>query len=126
MRQHSKASLFLIELIVSILFFAMASALCIQIFAKAKQIDEEGIDKSHASLVASNIVETYHSNQLEQLYTVDQEGNIYFDKYWYPIATPSIYKANLVKDKNRLTVTIYQNNTVLFTLYSTQYQQRVL
>lgn len=125
MKRHSKASLFLLELIIAILFFAMASALCIQIFAKAKQINDDGLKQSHASIIASSIVETYRSNQLEEFYTIDQEGNIYFDEHWYPIATTSSYKANITKETNSITVTVYQNNTILFSLQSKHYQQRI-
>lgn len=125
MRHPSKASLFLIELIVSILFFAIASALCIQIFVKAKQLDEEGLKQRHASIVASSIIETYRSNQLEQFYTVDQDGNIYFDQYWNPSTTTSIYKATITQDKNSLTVIVSQESTVLITLLNKHYQQRI-
>ena len=36
-----RSSLFLIELMISIFFFAIASSVCIQLFARAKQISDE-------------------------------------------------------------------------------------
>lgn len=39
--KSSKSSLFLMELIISILFFALASAVCIQLFVKAHLLDQK-------------------------------------------------------------------------------------
>ena len=55
--KHNKTSLFLMELIMAILFFSLASAICIEIFVKAHFINEESIQKTQTMKLATNIVE---------------------------------------------------------------------
>ena len=40
-RESSKSSLFLLELMISIVFFALAAAGCVQVFAKAHMLSQE-------------------------------------------------------------------------------------
>ncbi len=49
-----RSSLFLIELMISIFFFAIASSVCIQLFARAKQISDESSAKNQALLQAES------------------------------------------------------------------------
>lgn len=58
--QNSRASLFLMELMISILFFSLSSAVCIQLFVKAHTINETTEDKSNATLIAQDICEYFH------------------------------------------------------------------
>ncbi len=57
--KSSKSSLFLIELIIAILFFAMASAVCIQLFVKSHLLGQTTTDENHALLVCQNLSEIY-------------------------------------------------------------------
>lgn len=57
--KSSKSSLFLIELIIAILFFAMASAVCIQLFVKSHLLGRTTTDENHALLVCQNLSEIY-------------------------------------------------------------------
>ena len=52
-----KASLLLMEQLVMILVFALAAALCLQVFARANAISEETGQRDHAVLLARNAVE---------------------------------------------------------------------
>lgn len=58
-RSSSRAGLFLIELIIAIVFFAVASAICIQLFVKAHLISARSSDLGAASLIAQNYAEEY-------------------------------------------------------------------
>lgn len=58
--RNSRASLFLMELMISILFFSLSSAVCIQLFVKAHTINETTEDKSKATLIAQDICEYFH------------------------------------------------------------------
>lgn len=60
---HSKSSLFLMELIISILFFSLASAVCVQLFAKAHVISGETVDLSHAVTEAQNLAELWYATE---------------------------------------------------------------
>lgn len=52
-QKNTRSSLFLIELMISVLFFALGSAICIQVFVKAYTINEDARRLSFASLQAS-------------------------------------------------------------------------
>ena len=58
--RNSRASLFLMELMISILFFSLSSAVCIQLFAKAHTINETTEHISAATVIAQNISEYFH------------------------------------------------------------------
>ena len=53
-RNSSKSSLFLIELIIAILFFAIGSAVCVRAFVKAHDLSMRAKDLSFASAQASS------------------------------------------------------------------------
>ena len=52
-----KTSLLLMELLVMILVFALAAALCLQVFAKARDISEETARRDRAVVLARNAAE---------------------------------------------------------------------
>lgn len=55
----SKSSLFLMELIIAILFFALASAVCIQLFVKSHLLGNTTAQENHALLLCQNLAEIY-------------------------------------------------------------------
>lgn len=55
----SKSSMFLMELIIAILFFALASAVCIQLFVKSHLLSNAASDESRALLLCQNLSEIY-------------------------------------------------------------------
>jgi len=55
----SKTGLFLMELIISILFFALSSAVCIQLFAKSHLIDKATTNSNTAVVKCENFCEIY-------------------------------------------------------------------
>lgn len=57
--QHSKSGLFLMEMIISILFFSLASTVCIQLFAKSHLISKQTVEHNHAVMQAQNLAELY-------------------------------------------------------------------
>lgn len=105
----SKSSLFLMELIIAILFFALASAVCLQLFTKAHLLGASTINQNNGLLWCQNIAELYlgsieeHStesaneyilylqdqlsldNTLDASFIVSNEDgfSLYFDKNWH-------------------------------------------
>ncbi len=89
----SKSALFLMELIIAIFFFSLASAVCIQLFVKAHLMGTSNTNKNHALLWAQNIAETYTGTGADFNATVsllnatavsDQVFCLYFDSNWNP------------------------------------------
>lgn len=60
--KHSRSSLFLMEMIIAILFFSLASAVCIQLFAKSHLLSTQTVNQNHAVIWAQNLAESYLSS----------------------------------------------------------------
>lgn len=58
--QKSKSSLFLMELIIVIFFFALTSAVCLEVFVKAHFVAKETEELDYAILWADNAAECFY------------------------------------------------------------------
>ena len=59
----SKSGSFLMELILSILFFSVASAVCIQLFAKAHLLDQKTGYQNQAVIWAENLASLWQAEK---------------------------------------------------------------
>lgn len=59
--KHSRSSLFLMELLLAILFFSIASAVCIRMFVRAHTVSAQTIDTNKAIVQAQNLAEAWLS-----------------------------------------------------------------
>ena len=117
--KHSKTSLFLMEFIVGSLFFSIALALCVQLFVKAKTINEESVQKSKAQLIAGYIIENYKANQsLENSMYFDEQGLVCTKDNYY-------YLAHLKKQDDLLQISITYQDQEIYTTEYYHYQQRI-
>ncbi len=57
--KHSKSSLFLMELIIALLFFALASTVCIRLFVNAHTLSRQTVDINMALNYAQNMAEAF-------------------------------------------------------------------
>ncbi|WP_051204596.1 hypothetical protein [Butyrivibrio sp. VCD2006] len=105
--RHSKTSLFLMELIISIMFFSISGAICIQLFVNAHSLSEESIELNNSVLWTQNISEVFHGckgnlHDIANFFAdnsvvlVSYEDNpeigtmvMYFDENWKLIDFPS-------------------------------------
>lgn len=74
--QKSKSSLFLMELIISICFFALASAVCIRLFVQAHFLSRDTITLNRAVSECQNLAEIYcgcDGSELEAVYLMQCE-----------------------------------------------------
>lgn len=90
-RSSSKSGLFLIEMMVSILFLALASGVCVNLFVKAHTVGKESRDVSAAISCAQSAAETFKAcdgdmQKLEQLLNASDDGvgtlSVYYDANW--------------------------------------------
>lgn len=124
MMKHSKTGLFLMELIIGILFFSLASALCIQIFVKAHFINEESIQKSQAMKIAHNIVEIYKNDDLDHYFQQDNH-QIYFDESGNNVTfNQATYIAKIKENNGKISITISCHEETIYTIDYRHYQQR--
>lgn len=92
------SSLFLMELILAILFFSIASAVCVQFFVKSHLLSKESNAMNYAINECSNVAEilstvdgiTESKRLLEETYpTGYSDGAIYYDKTFAPCDSKS-------------------------------------
>lgn len=89
-RTSSKSGLFLMELIIAIAFFAFASAICIQLFAKAHTLSGYSRDLGMALSAAQSAAECFKSTgadpgRMGELLSATPEGEsllVYYDGDW--------------------------------------------
>lgn len=95
-RQHSRSGLFLIELTITIAFFAVTTAIFLQVFVKSHTISQQADQLFHAQEMASCVAEIMGGTssdasdgfvqELKKHYSRLQETSdgvhIYFDKDW--------------------------------------------
>lgn len=107
--KHSKTSLFLMELIISILFFTISGAVCVQLFVKAHQISTNSVSLNHSMRWCENIAEllqAYEGDLAKVVSVLENDENCYiryeegatsfticFGKDWEPI--PPVERAAL-------------------------------
>ena len=85
--KHSRSSLFLMEMIIAILFFSLASAVCIQLFARSHLLSTQTVNQNHAVIQAQNMAEYYLS----------LEGNV--------AAMQDLFSPSELTDENTLLLT---------------------
>ena len=74
-QKRSGASLFLMELVIGLLIFAFAAAVCVRIFAGAYRISEDSAALSRAVAIARNAAESVRAGQPEIAERYDAQGN---------------------------------------------------
>lgn len=140
--RHSRSSLFLMEMILAILFFSLASAVCIQLFAKSHTLGKLTINQNHALIQTQNLAEGFLAAEgdLEKISSLfplsdfdanDNSITLYFDDNWSPVEVGNaVYQAVLMESffeqdgfiSADISVTeCNQNKTILYSLQVKQH-----
>ena len=120
-RESSKSSLFLLELMISIVFFALAAAGCVQVFAKAHMLSQEAGRLDMAVSVAQSLAEECSGSRMEdnQRY-YDELGNVCGKE-------EGVYLAEILQTEqagmNQIHITVMDMETqdTLYTLQTASY-----
>ena len=104
-RYKSQSSLFLIEVIIAVFFFAITAVVCIRIFVKAHALTDKSSMMTQSYIEADNMAQVFMNSGAridgilvkysEYALTLSQEGNytgtilICFDKDFNPISHPT-------------------------------------
>lgn len=77
MNDKSRSTLFLMELILSILFFSLASAICVQMFVKSHLLSKESKELNHAVIWCESVAEAFYGceGDMSKLSSVIGENN---------------------------------------------------
>lgn len=120
-KESSKSSLFLLELMISIVFFALAAAGCVQVFAKAHMLSQEAGRLDMAVSVAQSLAEECSGSRMEdnQRY-YDELGNVCGKE-------DGVYLAEILQTEqagmNQIHITVMDMETqdTLYTLQTASY-----
>lgn len=125
MKQRNRAntsSLFLLELILAILFFSVASAVCVQIFVKSHLLSKDARILNFAVNEVSNAAELISSLNADQTIYYDSEFSECTEE------NASYQMAVTGASANSLTVTIemqsLSDEQIIYSLEITKHQQR--
>ena len=135
---RSKSGLFLIELIIATLFFALSSTVCIQMFVKGHTIAESNAKINRSIIEAQSLADLYQSTQADldemlDYYTKGEcNGNsftVYYDASWQQTTQDkAAYKAVLNSSEGDIStgaITLIDINSeeVLYMLNASVYKQ---
>ena len=120
--KSSKAKLFLIELIIIILFFSLAAAVCMQIFAGAHTLSQKSEDLTEGIMIAQQVSEEFHSGMHRE-----SEVVAYFDEDWQPIAMQSENYVSISVSKNeginQANICVYSERGLVYELTAGKYDE---
>jgi len=112
----SKAGLFLMELLISLLFFSFAGAICLQLFVGAHLQNERSTKLSHVSALLTNYSEIFYTSDD----TFAGSDTIYYDSNLNlcnpDSASYAVYTYSSVQDNyliENITINDYESNELL-------------
>ena len=124
MKHHSHSNALLVELLIVVLFFMLASTVLLQLFTAARTQSQKAEDLSEATLYAQNIAETLYSGQ----------GERYFASFGERFSLPGSSLTASVDSSSeqteagtltRYTISIFSGDELIFTLPGAQYEEVV-
>lgn len=111
LKPSRRSSLFLLELIISILFFSLAAAICVRFFVKSSTLETESIELDRAVTASTSVAEILRNDgdyktQLQTIYPSAKWDNnkfvIFYDKEWNPCrAKDAVYSLCLETAQSR-------------------------
>ena len=118
-RHNNTSSLFLLELILAVLFFSVASALCIQIFTKAHLMSQDARDLNFAVNEVSSMAEQMSDGTLQDAaaYASCEKADAVYVLTVHYEPEDTLLKAHISMD------TIADNRNI-YTLDVTKHRQR--
>ncbi|MBE6972351.1 MAG: hypothetical protein E7440_00475 [Ruminococcaceae bacterium] len=88
----NRTSLLIMELLVMVLVFALAGALCLRMFVWAEQSVRDQAQRHGALLLAQNVAQRLKSIEKERPESVDQTETMFYDAVWEPCDPPGEYR----------------------------------
>lgn len=124
----SKTGLFLMELIIAILFFAVSGAICVQLFVQSHLISKDSVELNHAVEWCQNVAEAFYGcegnpEEMMKLFDNSYIGNaaeventfyLNFNKNFMPTPEEREKSSYIPSDHAyKLSVNIFEENRLL-------------
>lgn len=71
------------ELTIALLFFSLASAVCLQLFVKTHTLNKESRYAGDSHIIATSIADNYRSGNLEGIISNGETIELFFDSNYY-------------------------------------------
>lgn len=117
---NSRTGLFLIELVIIIMFFAISATVCMKLFAFAYTMTEYSSDISHAATAAQNTAECFKAAEGDMVKTAELLGAVFENNKLLYNPDDDI-KLTLITDTNKSDVSVNgiisvadKNNKIIF------------
>ncbi len=122
MKHHSHSNALLVELLIVVLFFMLASTVLLQLFTAARTQSQKAEDLSEATLHAQNIAETLYSGQR------DDSFPSFGERFSLPNSslTASIDGSSEQTEAGtltRYTISIFSGDELIFKLPGARYEE---
>ncbi len=130
-----RSSLFLMELIVAILFFSLAAAVCVRLFVKSHTLEQDSVSLTHAVNAASSAADIFRSQNdvysfLKEQFPKGEKTETgyayYYDEHWklcsasegcFTVQFSTADASDLLKG----TITVTKGNELLYELTVQKY-----
>lgn len=123
-RHNNTSSLFLLELILAVLFFSVASALCIQIFTKAHLMSQDARDLNFAVNEVSSMAEQMPDDSLQDAAAYYDSGYASCEKADAVYVLTVHYEPENTLLKAHISMDTIADNRNIYTLDVTKHRQR--
>lgn len=123
-RHNNISSLFLLELILAVLFFSVASALCIQIFTKAHLMSQDARDLNFAVNEVSSMAEQMPDDSLQDAAAYYDSGYASCEKADAVYVLTVHYEPEDTLLKAHISMDTIADNRNIYTLDVTKHRQR--
>lgn len=123
-RHNNTSSLFLLELILAVLFFSVASALCIQIFIKAHLMSQDARDLNFAVNEVSSMAEQMPDDSLQDAATYYDSSYASCKKADAVYVLTVHYEPEDTLLKAHISMDTVADNRNIYTLDVTKHRQR--
>lgn len=88
-RQTKRSSLFLMELLIAILLFILASVICVHFFVQSHMLEQDSVNLNHATTAATSAAEIFLSEESPSFEKFFCDGNnvkngflYFYDENW--------------------------------------------
>ena len=123
-RHNNTSSLFLLELILAVLFFSVASALCIQIFTKAHLMSQDARDLNFAVNEVSSMAEQMPDDSLQDVAAYYDSSYASCEKADAVYVLTVHYEPENTLLKAHISMDTVADNRNIYTLDVTKHRQR--
>lgn len=109
----TKSISFLMEFVIVLCFFCIASIICISIYTNSYRLNQEANHGKKALVYAQNYIEGHDGEKIE-------EKQYYLDEKWNESKSEKAYQVKIIREEDTYKIAIFENEQELLSLPFTQ------